>query len=152
MSRAGLVTSSQEGRARWLRVRHSPAQAWEHAAPFLRSPVKRTLWVDYRGHVKTLQPPLAGLSALASYSVLAEPQYPVYAVSPAQWKAAQKADVQVLPELQPQASQWQVWSYGPSLLKPEKTVDPLSLTLSLKDEQDDRVQQALEELRGQFPW
>jgi hypothetical protein len=152
LTAAGMVASNREGSARWLQVKHSPAQAWEHATPFLRSPVKRALWVDYRGHAKRLQPPLAGLSALASYSMLAEPPYAVYAVSPAQWKTAQEAGVQALPALQPHTSQWQVWSYGPSLLKPGKTVDPLSLTLSLKDEPDDRVQQALDDLRGRFPW
>jgi len=33
-----------------------------------------------------------------------------------------------------------------------ETVDPLSLTLSLQDEADERVQKALSELRGKFPW
>jgi hypothetical protein len=32
------------------------------------------------------------------------------------------------------------------------TVDPLSLTLSLQDNQDERVQRALDELKGRFPW
>lgn len=152
LTAAGLVSSSQEGRARRLRVNHSPAQAWEHATAFLRTPVKRAFWVDHGGHPKQLQPPLAGLSALAFYSMLAEPPYAVYAVSPAQWRSAQEAGIRAVPDLQPQASRWQVWSYGPTLLKPDKTVDPLSLTLSLKDEPDDRVKKALEELRGEFPW
>lgn len=95
---------------------------------------------------------MAGLSALASCSMLAEPEYPVYALGPEQWQVAQKAGVKALPTSQPDASQWQVWSYAPGLIKRATKVDPLSLTLSLKDEQDDRVQQALEELRGQFPW
>jgi DNA-binding transcriptional ArsR family regulator len=152
LTAAGLVTSRQQGRARWLRGKHSSAQAWEHAAPFLRSPVKRAIWLGSGGQAKKLRAPLAGLSALASHSMLAEPPYPVYAVSSAQWKTIQGANVQIVPEPQPQASQWQIWSYGPSLSKPDKTVDVLSLTLSLKDEQDDRVQMALDGLRGQFPW
>jgi hypothetical protein len=32
------------------------------------------------------------------------------------------------------------------------TVDPLSLTLSLQDEADERVQLALGELKEHFPW
>lgn len=152
LAAAGLITASQEGRARWLRLNHPPAQAWEHAEPFLRDPVKRVFWTDYRGRAKSLQPPLAGLSALASYSMLAEPVYPVYALGPAQWKTAQEIGVQTLPAPQPEASRWQVWTYTPSLIKRATKVDPLSLTLSFKDEQDDRVQQALDELRGQFPW
>jgi hypothetical protein len=33
-----------------------------------------------------------------------------------------------------------------------KTVDPLSLTLSLQNDSDERVQGALEELQEHFPW
>jgi hypothetical protein len=32
------------------------------------------------------------------------------------------------------------------------TVDPLSLTLSLQENADDRVQLALDELKGQLTW
>jgi len=152
LAAAGLVMASQKGRARGLQVNHPPAKAWEQAGPFLRSPVKRTSWVNFRGRAKSYQPLLAGLSALASYSMLAEPAYPVYAVGLSQWKIAQEAGAQILPAPQPEASQWQVWSYTPSLIKRASRVDPFSLTLSLKDEQDDRVQQALDDLRGQFPW
>jgi hypothetical protein len=69
-----------------------------------------------------------------------------------QWKAAQEAGIHILQEPQPGASQWEMWSYTPSLGQDNQVVDPLSLTLSLKDASDDRVRQALEALRGQFPW
>jgi hypothetical protein len=45
-----------------------------------------------------------------------------------------------------------VWSYTPALLPDSKTVDPLSLTLSLQDAADERIQQALDELKEHFPW
>jgi hypothetical protein len=60
--------------------------------------------------------------------------------------------VTTLPESGPDAWQWQVWSYTPNLQKESRAVDPLSLTLSLLDEHDERVQQALEELGKQYPW
>jgi hypothetical protein len=34
----------------------------------------------------------------------------------------------------------------------QRAVDPLSLTLSLQQNADDRVQIALDELKGQLPW
>lgn len=153
LTAAGLVTVGQEGRARWLRGNHPPAQAWEHAAPFLRSPVKQSFWVDIPGRAKALRPPLAGASALAFYSMLAEPAYLVHAVTQSEWKDAQQVGIKALPAPQLAASLWQVWSYKPSLsMKADNVVDPLSLTLSLKEEEDERVQQALERIGGHFPW
>ena len=152
LTAAGLAAAYTVGRSRWLRMKLSPAQTWEGAQPWLRTPVKRTVWVagpDLKGHRAGR---LAGLSALARHSMLAEPQWPVYAVSAAEWKGATGNGVRELPEYAPGAQQWQVWSYSPALVPDADTVDPLSLALSLRDSKDDRVQLALDELKGQFPW
>jgi hypothetical protein len=148
---AELITAQREGGTRTLRVNHPPAQAWELAAPYLRSPVRRSEWVDGQ-LVRDFHAPAAGLSALAFYSMLADPPQPIYAATAEQWKRAQKVGVRH--ELVPDSSavQWQIWSYSPSLLEDSEVVDPLSLTLSLKQEPDDRVQHALDELRDKFPW
>jgi hypothetical protein len=134
-----------------LQVNHPPAQAWEHATRYLRTPVRRTQWVD-GALVKDFQAPAAGLSALALYSMLTEPPNPIYAASAAQWKRAQEVGVRHELVAAPSAVEWQIWSYPPRLLENSQVVDPLSLTLSLKEEPDDRIQQALDELRDKFPW
>jgi hypothetical protein len=152
LTAADLVTAQQDGRSRWLQMKRPAAETWQHAKSFLRNPVKRSVWVSSAARASLPQPPLAGLSALAFYSMLSEPTLRVRAVSTAHWKTAQQAGIETIPEPQPDALQWQVWSYTPSLLKETKAVDPLSLTLSLQDDPDERVQQGLEELRGQFPW
>ncbi len=152
LTAAGLAEAHTLGRSRWLRMKLLPAQTWESAQPLLRTPVKRTVWVagpDQRDHRRLR---LAGLSALARHSMLAESQWQVYAVSAAEWKGATSDGVRELPEYTPGAQQWQVWSYSPGLMPDADTVDPLSLTLSLRDSTDDRVQLALDELKVQFPW
>lgn len=149
---AGIATLHSEGKARWLKMGRPPAETWEHAKPLLRSPVRRRVWAH---PVPSLKPPhirLAGLSALARYSMLAEPQWPICALSSAQWKAATQVGMEILPEQQPGAYEWQQWHYNPALVPDVATVDPLSLTLSLQDDADDRVQLALGELREHFPW
>ncbi len=146
---AGLATAYTVGRSRWLRMEFPPQQIWERAKPVLRTPVKRTIWVHADGPVASR---LAGLSALARYSMLAEPKWPVYAIGAADWKAAVDAGVRELPEPIAGAQEWQLWSYSPALLPGAATVDPLSLLLSLHDNSDDRVQIALDELKEQLPW
>lgn len=152
LTAAGIATLHSEGRARQLHMKRTPAETWEHAKPLLRNPVKRRIWAH---PITELKPPhvrLAGLTALARDSMLAEPTWPIYAVSPAQWKAAMQARVETLPEPLPGACELQLWHYNPALVKDRATVDPLSLTLSLQDEADERIQLALGELKKRFPW
>ena len=152
LTAAGIGTLRTEGRVRWLHMERTAAQTWERAKPLLRSPTKRRFWAR---PVAKWQPPdvkLGGLSALARYSMLAEPQWPSYAVSPAHWKTATQAGIEVLPEPEPGACEWEVWHYNPALIPNSETVDPLSLTLSLQDNTDERVQLALDELKEHFPW
>ena len=152
LTAAGLATAYTVGRSRWLRMEHPPAQAWERAKPAMRTPVKRTVWVAAHGIVAHRPSRTAGLSALARYSMLTEPKWPVYAMTAAAWKAATDAGVRELPEPETGAQEWQLWSYSPALMPDATTVDPLSLTLSLQENADDRIQLALDELKGQLPW
>jgi len=152
LTAAGIATLRTEGRARWLHTACSAAETWERAKPLLRSPIKRRFWVKPIPKWKPPHVKLAGLSALARYSMLSEPQWSSYAVSPAQWKAATQDGVETLPEPLPGACEWELWHYNPALFPGSDAVDPLSLTLSLQGNTDERVQLALDELKERFPW
>lgn len=149
---AGIASVRSEGRVRWLRAQETAARTWEIAKPLLRSPVRRRVWVVPAGNVKLQAPRLAGLSALARQTMLAEPLRPIYAIDQKAWRAARQAGMVTVPEPVPEASEWEIWHYDPALVPGAETVDPLSLTLSLADDPDERVQLALEELEVQFPW
>lgn len=152
LTAAGLATLRTEGRARWLQAERTASEIWERAKPLLRSPVKRRVWVFPPPKSRPRPLRLAGLSALARYSMLSEPQWPTYAVGQAEWKAATQVGFETLPEPMPGACEWELWHYSPALLRDSDTVDLLSLTLSLQGNQDERVQLALDELKGRFPW
>ena len=81
----------------------------------------------------------------------------MYAVSPQEWKALSNADFETLPEPLPGACEWELWHYAPAPGAGGKTagprsVEPLSLALSLQGDVDERVQLALDELKEHFPW
>jgi DNA-binding MarR family transcriptional regulator len=152
LTAAGLATLRTEGRVRWLHTERTAAQTWEHAKSMLRSPIKRRVWVLPPPKSRPRPLRLAGLSALARFSMLMEPQWPTYAVVQAEWKAATQVGFETLPEPMPSACEWELWHYSPALVRDSDTVDPLSLTLSLQGNQDERVQLALDELKGRFPW
>lgn len=154
---AGIATLDSRGRARWLLMERSPAETWELIRPKLRSPAKRQFWMQIAGGLDESHLPLAGLSALAHYTMLTDPPQPVYAIGSTQSKAPRFKKGMELSEPSPGTCQFQVWSYAPLPPTGRKVhdkcaVDPLSLSLSLQDTADDRVELALEELKEHFPW
>ena len=156
LTTTGVARLEQRGRVRWLLMDRTPEETWALIRPQLRTPIKREVWA---GTPKTFDKnaPLAGLSALAYYTQLADPSTPIYAVG-AEWlRSPGFNDVKEVPEPVPGGCQLQVWSYAPILggnaKNHDKTaVDPLSLSLSFQGNTDERIDLALEELREQFPW
>jgi hypothetical protein len=125
---------------------------WETTRQFMRSPVKKRLYVspfDIQSHIGHL----AGLSALADYSMLASPKNKVLAVSQEEWKTLrQNHQFPVLDDPEPQATEIEIWSYAPRLFGHGDAVDRLSLYLSLQDNHDERVEVALETLLEGMQW
>ena len=152
LATAGIATMQTEGRARWLTMERTAAETWEHAKPLLRSPTRRRFWAKPAPSWKPPKVRLAGLSALARYSMLADPEWLIYAISPAQWHTERQAGIEILPEHLPGACEWELWHYSPALVPNSDTVDPLSLTLCLQGNSDERIQLALDELKERFPW
>ena len=154
LTAAGIATLQRKGKERWLHMNRPPPETWDVAKPLLRSPVKRSVWT-HRNPIllqPELQFPLAGLSALARYSLLAEPAQPIYAVDLGRWKTLTQRGLPTLSEPLFDAFQLQVWTYVPIPMPDNKAVDPLSLILSVQNDFDERVQGALEELQEHLPW
>jgi len=147
----GLGTIAMEGRERVLRFNRDKKQVWETALERLRSPVKKRLWV------KTFSDRLfgvrAGLSALAYYSNLAEPANPVLALGGKQWKNVKtNGDIMILDIVEPNASEFEIWSYPPKMFGENGVVDRFSLFLSMREDNDERVQSALKGVMEQVEW
>lgn len=146
---AQVVTA---GRYKLLRLIGTREQAWEQARPFLRSPVKRTVWVQPSRHLNMGGFRLAGLSALAEYSLLEAPKSRCLAMNLDQWRTARENGVRETTDVEPEAILVEIWAYEPAMRAHSKTVDVVSLWLSLQGDDDPRVQTALDELRKKFPW
>jgi DNA-binding MarR family transcriptional regulator len=147
----GLGTIAMEGRERVLRFNRDKKQVWEAALERLRSPVKKRLWVKDLSNKPFGV--IAGLSALAHYSNLAEPANPVLALGRKRWKNVKNNDdVIILGIAEPDAIELEIWSYSPKLLARNGVVDRLSLFLSIRDDNDERVQSALKGMMEQVEW
>ncbi len=148
---ANLAEVTVRGRERCLRLIGGRKEIWEKALPFLRSPVSKRLFIrrtrEAEGAIR------AGLTALAHFSMLAPPEYTIYALSREDWKALRQRHKTIeVPAQDPDASEIEVWWYPPALLAEDGIVDPLSLYLSLKEDRDERTETALEEMMEKFKW
>lgn len=157
LAAAGVAKVDRRSRAIWLVMARPPAETWDLIKPLLRTPVKREFWARTREVVEQKRLPLAGLSALAFYTALADPPMPVYAIGPEQFKTATFNKLQPLPEAEPGACQLQVWTYAPLTVRGvkeggKKVVDPLSLIAGLQANKDERIGLALDELQEHLPW
>ncbi|MDO9555996.1 MAG: hypothetical protein Q7J82_00210 [Coriobacteriia bacterium] len=149
---AELVRVHKAGRERLFELAGEPAEIWLKAQSVLASPVKRKRYLV--GTAEQISEGLAcGLSALANYSAIAEPRVPGVALISARTKnLLETRGVLELPSVVEADLEVEVWTYAPGLLSNGPTVDCLSLYLSLRDDQDERVQSALEEMMRGVKW
>lgn len=135
--------------------RFTSRELWEMLLPYLSSPVSRRIVVQ-KADFWSGQSMRAGLTALADYSMLAEPGYEIQAMGRDEWKAlGAKRGLQLPDRPDVDTVEIEVWNYSPELFAKDGrqgAVDPLSLYLSLRNFPDERVQKALEELLGGVSW
>jgi DNA-binding MarR family transcriptional regulator len=151
LQQAGIGEHTVKGRERCLQFHDKGKALWEKVLQFMKTPVLKRL------HVLLLQnkePGIyAGLDALARYTMLANPKNRVYALSNTEWKKYRQQ--QNLTELQmpePGSIQIEIWSYDPGMFADNMTADRLSLFLSLRDTNDERVESTLNEILEGMQW
>lgn len=142
LSEKGLV--SLEGKkTKEVRLVHHGKELWEKVVPFLVSPVEKIVFSDYLpgGSLK------CGINALSEYTLINEDNLDMYALSRTD---IQQSDIPINKEYGTFCIE--IWKYDPKLLSHAETVDKLSLYLSLKDNDDERVQIELDNLLNNIEW
>ena len=127
-------------------------ELWEQARPYLRSPVKKRIYLDEWSQGLDFQ---AGESALAKKTMIGRPQRTIWAVTSDQWNPLQSsAAIHIIPEISKDSAhvEFELWHYDPALLADKPIVDSLSLALSLSDATDERLQMAVDELLRGVSW
>ncbi len=149
LERLGLGEHLVVPKRRQLTFLEKPKALWEKALPLMCTPVKERFF--FRRPNKGLGLKAAGQTALARYSMIAEPMTPVYACGMRDWKNL-RFTLQLVPYPDEGACQLEVWKYPPELYAKEGTVDRLNLFLAMRDDKDERIAAALEEMIEKRPW
>lgn len=146
-----LARPHRVGRQRRLRLRFKGGELWRAVEGRLQSPVRKSRYVT--GHLPTSEAVLAGESALARYTMLAEPRIECRAVPAAAWKRmARHLGLEPAWDYDEHRIEVQTWAYDPQTLSENEVADRLSLYLSTRHDPDERIVQAAEQLLEFFEW
>lgn len=118
----------------------SPKDLFDDCQKYFFNPVKREVYVDKQMVKNELK---SGEFALAEYSMLNEPKINCYLSDCVSKYKGYMSDTLVDSDNQVQL---EFWRYDPKILTDGNKVDRLSLALSLKDVEDERVQTAIDEM------
>lgn len=147
----GIAKPRHVGRQRRLHLLANGEDLWTSVRDKLQTPVRKVRRIH--GTLDDATAPRAGESALARYTMLAEPRIKHRAIAAARWKEfAQHLDELNTFEVEDALTQLETWSYDPTILARNGAVDPLSLYLSVRYNLDERVAQAAEQLLEPFGW
>ena len=141
----GLLHIRKLGVQRILYSEDSPKILFQKAGYTLLNPIKRTVYIPKELVGTELLE--SGYSALAEYSMLNAPNVRCYAAERiSQWKdvmtnSLQNSQVQVAVEM---------WRYNPRKLSTRNIVDELSLALALREDADEWVEEAVEEMLNEL--
>ncbi|MGE4564856.1 MAG: hypothetical protein AB7F32_08295 [Victivallaceae bacterium] len=113
---------------------------WRDSRPLLDNPCRKTVGLEHLPANLPIFP--AGATALAARSMLNPPDSPEYAVAAGIFNKRQ--DLTPVP-LAAAEVKLQLWNYPPTVIGGD-VIDPFSLYLSLKDDPDERMGLALEEM------
>lgn len=139
----GLCSIADNNRTKSLHFCQSNKELWETAKPLLASPVEKTLYTDDDMHGQLI----CGINALSEYSMLVGEQREWHAVT-----REELAQLQIKTDEQFGSNTIEVWRYKPMWLTTTNIVDRLSLYLSLKDNEDERVQMELDNMISSMAW
>lgn len=138
----GLI-KMEGAKTKTVQIELGNRELWDKALPMLLSPIDQVYYTDASlgGQM------ISGINALASYTMLNEENKQCFAMMKKDFKA-----LDVVADKQFGQNEIQIWKYNPQILSSTGVVDKLSLYLSLKGNEDERIQIELERLIDEMPW
>lgn len=122
----------------------SGKELWDKASTNLIDPIKS---IEYTSDVFP-EGDIGGISALSHYSMLAPEDVPTRVLT-AEWVREHKSSIPELHSFE-DTQRIEIWKYPP--LGTSGYVDKLSLSLTLKDENDPRVEKEIEIMMNEIKW
>lgn len=151
LSVKGLITEKKDGKNVFIMISGNSKESYKNALKWMTTPVKKTVCCLNNDACEAF--PLAGESALSELSMLSLPSVEV--------RACYENDYRLKEMDLIEDDRWiegkdyiklELWKYDPSLICKSKTVDMISLGLSLADETDERIEGEIQEMMEEAGW
>jgi len=140
-----LFQTKKDGVNKVLFSELSKRELYEEIKGYMVSPVVKTYYLSK--DLVTKEMTLAGLSTLSEKSMLSEGKLVYYAVEQGRTTPKVKEIELLEPKKQVMIEEW---SYNPQLFAKDGIADPISVALSLADDNDERVEMAIEEMMNKL--
>lgn len=137
----GLFFVTKDGVNKVIEAKYNRAELFEKAKIFLLNPVRKWGYIDKNNITSDMV--LAGESALSKSTMLNPPRLITYAIWNKNFDKTKLTNELIDPETQVRL---ELWAYNPKLFSSENTADRLSVALSFEDNNDERLEEAVEEL------
>lgn len=133
-----------------IRFNSQGKDLWKNILPILSSPVREVWFTDQILNDNHFR--IGGDSALSTFTMLSESNRKTYVIGKDEFRSMKTLGALKSLDKKYGDNRIEVWLYNPVILSENKNVDKLSLYLSLKHEEDERVKGALEDLINEMQW
>jgi DNA-binding MarR family transcriptional regulator len=125
-------------------------ELWKSVLPILSSPVREVWFTDQILNDNHFR--IGGDTALATFTMLSESNRQTFVIGKDEFRSMKTVEALKSLDKKYGDNKIEVWLYNPLILSKNKNVDKLSLYLSLKHDEDERVKGALENLINEIQW
>lgn len=126
-----------------LEINTPPKELWEKAQPWLINPMEAILYTE-----DTLPDAIiSGINALSEYTMINSEPNQHYALSRSESK-----ELQIVTDKQFGTNVIEIWRYNPHLLSNNGVADKLSLYLTFKNREDERIEIELDNMINEIKW
>jgi len=137
-----LFLVAKDGVNKFIESKYKRDELFEKAKVYLTTPVRKTGYIDKTQVTENMV--FAGETALSEKTMLNPSRVVTYAISEKDYDKALLTDELIDPDKQVRL---ELWAYNPKQFSEDNCADDISLVLSFKDTNDERIEEAVDELQ-----
>ena len=134
---------------KFLKFEKTKRELWDIAEPKMINPINKTQF--YTGYTLDQNLKKTNINALAHYTEVNDDQTEFYAMRPGYGRFIGGVNLKPIDPMEGNIC-IEEWKYDPCLLTRIDFIDPLSLYLCFRENKNERIEMALENLIDKFPW